>query len=307
VPFVSPAWTADVRPTGAPPAAVRAGLAGYAVTPGFIQTMGMRLVGGREFTAADAVASEPVALVNEAFVRQVFGGGEVLDRHLVRSGTSASRDIDIGPIRIVGIVGDVVQARVEDGVRPAIYVPYTQHAGELQVVVRTTIAIEQIGPELRRAAAQFNPLFPVQNLRSMNDRVDATFASPRFRSLVVGAFAGVATLLAALGLYGFLVYSVRCREREFGIRVALGAGRSTALWLVLRQGLTLALAGLCVGLLATPLLSRALATMLYGLEPGDPGTFVAVAVVLVLVCIAACLIPMWRAVRVDPISILKAE
>jgi ABC-type antimicrobial peptide transport system permease subunit len=125
--------------------------------------------------------------------------------------------------------------------------------------------------------------------------------------LVVGAFAGVATLLAALGLYGFLVYSVRCREREFGIRVALGAGRSTALWLVLRQGLTLALAGLCVGLLATPLLSRALATMLYGLEPGDPGTFVAVAVVLVLVCIAACLIPMWRAVRVDPISILKAE
>jgi ABC-type antimicrobial peptide transport system permease subunit len=89
--------------------------------------------------------------------------------------------------------------------------------------------------------------------------------------------------------------------------VALGAGRSTALWLVLRQGLTLALAGLCVGLLATPLLSRALATMLYGLEPGDPGTFVAVAVVLVLVCIAACLIPMWRAVRVDPISILKAE
>lgn len=150
-------------------------------------------------------------------------------------------------------------------------------------------------------------LYPVQNLRSMHDRVDATFASPRFRSLVVGAFAGVATLLAALGLYGFLVYSVRCRERELGIRLALGARRSAAMWLVLKQGLALALAGLFVGLLVTPLLSRTLATMLYGLTPGDPGTFVAVATILVIVCITACLIPMWRAVRVDPISILKAE
>jgi hypothetical protein len=286
----------------------RRSIAGYAVTPGLMETMGTRLVRGREFTSADTSASEPVALVNEAFVRSELAGREPLDSYVVRfdPATSARNDDGI-PTRIVGIVEDVVQARVEDGMQPALYVPHTQHAGELQAVVRTGIVASAIAPDLRRAAARFNPLFPVQNIRTMSDRLDATLSSPRFRSLVVGAFAGAATLLAALGLYGFLAYSVRCRERELGIRAALGASRSSAVLLVLRQGLILTLAGLLVGLLATPVLTYGLATMLYGLKPGDPGTIVNVAGILVSVCAVACLIPLWRAVMVDPITILKAE
>ncbi len=162
-------------------------------------------------------------------------------------------------------------------------------------------------PELHRAAVRFNPRIPPVDLDTMEDRMSATRTTPRFQAMLIGAFALVAMLLAAAGLYGSLAHSVGRRQRELGVRMALGAQRAGVLWMILGQGMRLSMAGLVLGMIATLWFTRALAGFLYEVEPNDPATLLLVGAVLVLVSGAACLAPARRATAVDPVTVLKAE
>jgi predicted lysophospholipase L1 biosynthesis ABC-type transport system permease subunit len=210
-------------------------------------------------------------------------------------------------LRIVGVVEDVVQARVEDGPRSAVYVPYTQFRGALQAIVRTQLPLEAIGPDLRRAVARFNPIEPIRDLRLMRERMGAARADPRFQSALVASFAMVAVLLAAAGLYSSLSHWVERRRRELGLRMALGADRGRVRRMVLGQGLGVALAGLLVGVVGSLLSGRSLAGLLYGVSPGDPLLLFGTALVLLVVATVASFAPARRATGVDPVTALSGE
>ena len=264
--------------------------------------MGTALLQGRGLERLDGPDAEPVTLVNQSFVRTQMGDGDPIGTVVRR--TQGDEEI---PMRIVGVVEDVVQARAEDGPRPAIYVPYTQYRGAAQAVVRTTLPAEVIAPELRRAAARFNPIEPAEDILTMRDRMSATRTTPLFQAMLIAAFALIALMLAAAGLYGSLAHSVGRRQRELGVRMALGADRRGVLWMILGQGMRVSMAGLAVGMICALLFTRVLSGLLYGVQPHDPGTLVMVGTVLVLVSAVACVAPARRATAVDPASVLKAE
>jgi putative ABC transport system permease protein len=223
-------------------------------------------------------------------------------------------------MRIVGVVEDVVQTRVEDGPRPAVYVPYTQ-AGVGQLirwwsVARTERASEDVIPELRAslAGSEMRPrallsagALSEPDVGTMADRIARTQITPRFQSLLIGAFALVALLLAAAGLHGSLAHSVRRRQRELGVRIALGADRSSVLRMVMGQGMRLSVIGLALGIVGTMAMTRVLTSFLYDMRPYDPPTLLGVAAVLLLVCAAACFAPARRATTIDPVRVLQAE
>ena len=211
------------------------------------------------------------------------------------------------PVRIVGVVEDVVQARVEDGPQPAIYVPYTQYQGALQAIVRTPLPVDAIAPDLRRAVARFNPIEPVRDMLGMRDRMGAARANPRFQSALIASFAVVAVLLAATGLFSSLSHCVGRRRREPGLRMALGADRGRVVRLVLGRNLALALAGLLVGMVGAFASGKVLAGFLYGVNPNDPTLIFAAGTALLFVTVLASVAPPRRATAVDPVTVLKSQ
>jgi predicted permease len=300
LPFQAPSWSPVVSVPGDAPGTVREDVAGYAITPGFFATMGTRVLVGREFGRLDGPDAERVVIVNTAFVQAALRGRDPVGTTLGMLESGASVDV-----RVVGVVEDVIQSRADEGARPAIYVPYTQHAGPIRAVVRTSRPADAIGPELRRAAANFNPLVPLQDLGSMRDRIAFSRTSPRFRAFLTGSFALSALVLAAFGLYGTLAQSVGRQNRELGVRMALGARRGRVLAMVVRKGLRLTMAGVAAGTVAALLVSRVLGGFLYGVESRDPMTIVSVALLLGLVAVAASLGPARAATAVDPASVLR--
>ncbi len=279
------------------------------VTPEYLETLGIEVLQGRGIERQDGPDAEYVVLVNESFVRTQLEGGDPINMLVRRATEGPGAGDDLLPMRIVGVVEDVVQGRAEEGSRPAIYIPYTQ-ADLTQLVtrwsvVRTELPTDVIVPELRRALGEID-LLP-QNLSTMRDRMSATRTTPLFQAMLIGAFAFVAMLLAAAGLYGSLAHTVRRRQRELGIRMALGADRTTVLRMVLSQGMRVSITGLAVGMMGTLALARVLSGFLYDMEPYDPVTLLGVGAVLVLVSAAACLAPARRATAVDPVTVLKAE
>jgi ABC-type antimicrobial peptide transport system permease subunit len=212
-------------------------------------------------------------------------------------------------MRIVGVIEDVVQARPEDGARPAIYIPYGQadlpQLASMWSVARTGLPPASVVPELRRAVAEAGSL--AQNVATMEGRMAESRATPRFQTVLLGAFAAVAMLLAAAGLHGSLSHAVRRRQRELGVRIALGADRGSVMRMVLAQGLRVSVVGLAIGIAGTLGLSRLLAAFLYEMEPYDPVTLLGVTVVLILVSAIACVAPARRATSIDPVRVLSAE
>jgi predicted permease len=301
LPFQAPSWAPRLLFEGDAPGTWREGIAGYAITPEYFATLDAARLSGRWFDRSDRGETEAVAIVNESFVRIHLGGREPLDFVVRRS------DLGATPVRIVGVVEDVVQARVEDGPRPAIYVPYTQFKGALQAVVRTPLPSEVIAPDLRRAVARFNPIEPIRDLLPMRERMGAARADPRFQAALIAAFAIVAVLLAAAGLYSSLSHWVGGRRRELGLRMALGADRNRVRRMVLGQGLGVAAAGLLVGIGGALWASRALTGLLYGVSPNDPLLLFSTAVVLLVVAAVASLAPARRATAVDPATVLSSE
>jgi predicted permease len=309
VPFQAPTWAPRILLPGDEPEVVREGIAGYAVTPSYLETMGIDVVTGRGLGAEDGPDAERVVLVNEAFVRSQFDGGDA-------PGMMITRDSEVGDVargliamRIVGVVEDVVQTRAEDGPRPAVYLPYTQAPAypllQWWPVIRTNRATEEVIPELRASltGTQFTP----ENLSTMANRAGLTQITPRFQSMLIGALALVALLLAAAGLHGSLAHAVRRRQRELGVRMALGADRSSVLRMVMRQGMSLSAIGLALGLVGSLAMSRVLVSFLFDVQPWDPATLLAVAIILLLVCAVACFAPAQRATAVDPVRVLQAE
>jgi putative ABC transport system permease protein len=203
----------------------------------------------------------------------------------------------------------VVQGRTEDGPRAAIYIPYGQaDARQLLsfwTVVRTDLPADVVGPELRAVISQQRRVS--MDMGTMTDRARIARGTPRFQAMLIGAFAIVALLLAALGLHGSLAHSVRRRQRELGVRMALGADQASVLGMVLGQGMRVAAVGLLLGLVGTLALSRVLSSFLFGMKPYDPLTLAGMAVVLLLVSLTACLLPARRATSVDPVRVLQAE
>ena len=212
-------------------------------------------------------------------------------------------------MRIVGVVEDMVQSRAENGPQPAVYVPYTQFGWPIaQLVVRSELPADLIIPELRRAvSAGVSSMVPLQELGMMTDRMTATRATPRFQASLVGAFATVALLLAAAGLYGAMTHLVGRRQRELGVRMALGADRADVLRMVLAQGLWVCGGGLTIGILIALLTTRLLSELLYEVNPNDPISFLLGTAVFILVSALACLGPARRATAVDPAIVLQAE
>jgi putative ABC transport system permease protein len=177
----------------------------------------------------------------------------------------------------------------------------------MNLVLEVSRPLPSLLPAIRSSVVAIDPGLPIVQMRTMEDVIGASLTRQRFLSLLLGIFAGVALLLAAIGTYGVLSYMVSERHREIGIRMALGAANSQVVGLVLKQGVTIAIIGIVVGVAGALALSRITQTLLYGVDPADPLTFGAVVGVIALVAVAACLIPMRRATRVDPLTAIRAE
>jgi predicted permease len=304
LPFYSPQWAPWVLLPGEASDHRRKGTAGYMVTPNFFDVAEIPFVAGRAFSSTDGPGASNVAIVNQEFVRAHLTGQDPIGLPIrFRNG-----DDTFTELQIVGVVGNVVQTRAEEGPRPAIYVPYTQSDwSTANVVVRSDRDLTTLALELRQAAAQFSPYVPVRNLRSMTSRIRVVRTAPRFQALLLGSFATVALLLAAVGLYGSLAHAVGRRTREMGIRMALGAPRLGIFRLVLNQGLTVTAAGLAFGLAGAVLLTRLLRSFLFEVEALDAVSFTGAVVVLMLVAVLAIVVPARRATSVDVVGSLRAE
>jgi putative ABC transport system permease protein len=302
LPFQAPSWAPRLLLDGDAPDTWREGIAGYAVTPEYFTTLGIARVSGRGFDRSDRGDTEGVAIVNQTFVHTQLGGRDPIDLVLRRSDMLGEV-----PVRIVGVVEDVVQARPEDGPRSAMYVPYTQFRGALQAIVRTPLPPDAIAADLRRAVAEFNPIEPVRDMQTMEDRMGAARATPRFQSALISGFALVAVLLAASGLYSSLSHWVGRRRQELGLRMALGAQRSDVQTMVLGQGLGVAVVGLLVGVAGALASGRALSGLLYGVSPYDPVLLLVTGVVLLVVALVASYAPARRATAVDPSTVLNSQ
>jgi predicted permease len=304
LPFQAPVLSFRAAPADQPSDASVAAIAGYAVTPTFFATAKTPVVRGRAFDSSDQPDSRRVAIVNEQFARAAFGKRDPIGQRLrLQDAPSGSSDLEV-----VGVVGDVVQARVEDGMQPAIYVPYTQAFAPLNVLAATRRDQEALGPEIRRSLAEAGlRMAPVLGVTSMQNRIAESLSTPRFQLLIIAAFAGVAVLLAAIGLYGTLAFTVRSRVREIGIRMAMGATQRQIFELVMRQSGRVLGAGLTAGLLAALGLTRLLQGFLYRVSPLDPLAFLVALLIVVVAVVIASIHPAGRAARVDPNSSMRTD
>lgn len=276
----------------------------YGVSPGYLEAMGIPLRRGRAFTEQDRAGAPGVVIVSESFARHRFPGRDPIGQRVHVGRT------DLPWYTIVGVAGDVKQASLAASQSDAVYVPESQWYfadRAMSLVVRTRRAGAAQVPAIRRAVWSVDPDQPIVRVATMSELLAATGADRRFGLVVFGAFALVAAALAATGIYGVLAGGVTERTREIGVRAALGASRSSILGLVVRQGMALAGLGAVLGLVGAAAASGALATMLFGVSRLDLVTYGGVLALLAVVSGGACLIPAWRAARVDPAITLRVE
>jgi putative ABC transport system permease protein len=269
----------------------------------YFRTMNIGLLRGRVFTEHDTANSPQVMVVSNAFVRQYFPNEEPIGRRIVFDGNDKTAR------EIVGVVADVRRNGLDVNVQPEMYVSHVQKPERrLNVVIRPEAEDAlQLAQAARAEVKAFDPNQIIWRTQTLDQLLSTSVAPRRFNMLLLGIFAGVALVLAAVGLYGVMSYSVSWRTREIGIRMALGARRADVLRLVVRQGMTMTLIGLALGLVGAFSISRVLRGLLHGVSPTDPLTFVAVSIVLLVVALLACLVPARRATRVDPIIALRTE
>ncbi len=275
-----------------------------AVGPDYFRTMGMPLIAGREFTPADNLAAPKVAVVNEAFVRHFLPNQNPLGHRFAAGGGNVQPDIEI-----VGVVKDAKYTDIREVPPRALYLPYRQNKqqGSLYFYVRTAIDPQQIAGQIRREVAALDPNLPIQDLKTMQAQIEENLFAERLLSSLTGSFAGLATLLAAIGLYGVLAYNVSRRTREIGIRMALGAAAGHVRGLVVREVAIMLGIGTAIGFAAAASAGALIRSQLYGLEFWDPAIYASAAVVLWLIALAAAYIPTRRATHVDPMIALRDE
>ncbi len=271
------------------------------ITPGYLQAMGISLVSGRDIDATDRAGTPDVILVSESVARKFWPGESAVGKKLGYPWPSPW-------LTIVGVVGDVKQDSLNSTRTMAVYRPFAQAPiASMTVVMRTTADPGVIANLLRKTVGELDPTVPVSDVTAMEQVLAGAMARPRFAAILLTAFATVALLLGAIGIYGVIAYAVSQRTREIGVRMALGATPGDALWMVIRRGAWLTVAGLAVGTVAALGATRMLSGLLYGVSATDPVTFGGVALALAMVAVVACYIPARRATRVDPTVALRAD
>jgi putative ABC transport system permease protein len=284
----------------------------HAVSPGYFRTLGLALRRGREFDQRDRAGAPYVAIVSEALVRAHFANEDPLGQRVILGyGNDATGDQEIA-YEIVGVVGDVRHRGPQRDPDPEIYTPFAQTPWSFgQFVVQTSAPSSALVAAARAAIAAVDPEVPVARVHTMDALLADTVAQERFRLRLLVAFAALAVTLAAVGIYGVMAYAVTQRTSEIGIRMALGADRRSVLWLVLRQGMTLTLVGVALGLAGAlagaRMLGAVLEPLLFQVKLNDAATYGGVAAALTLVALAACAVPALRATRVDPLVALRYE
>ena len=273
-------------------------------TPGYFTTMGLRLLRGRGIEATDQTDTEPVVVVNEEFVRENFPNEEVLGARI-----QVTASFGYGPElwRVVGVVGNV--RRSMSGRHTAeVYPPHTQYGpGFMQVHLRARPEVGSLVAAIRAEVRQLDPNLVLRGFETVAEAKRRDTANTRFFLSLVTMFAGVAIVLAGVGLYGVVAFLVSQRTREIGIRMALGARRGSVTKMVLQQGLRPTVAGVILGVVIARYGGRVMEDLLFGVEPNDPLVIAGVSVLVLLVATAATLIPARRATRVDPTVALRVE
>ena len=274
------------------------------VSPDYFHVMRIPLLQGRFFSEQDSPSNPNTAIISETLARRYFPNADPIGRQM-RFGFPPDSNVSR---EIVGVVGDVRDVALSRKPGPMMYVPFAQaplYGGE--VVVRSSLSASSVAAGIRQAVHSIDKNLPVTDVESFPDALGASVTQERFRTLLLSSFSGIALILAAVGIFGVISYSASQRTHEIGIRMALGARRRDVLRLILGQGAKLALLGLGAGVVAALLLTRLMASLLYGVSATDPLTFGAVAVVLLGVAVTACYIPARRAMRVDPMVALRHE
>jgi putative ABC transport system permease protein len=274
------------------------------ISPDYFKAMSIPVLKGRAFDERDRENALPVVIVNETFARRFFPGEDPVGKAIIpgEGGDPVTR-------QVVGVVGDVRHAGLDAEKTPEYYVPYEQADVDTMTVVARTASGNpmSVAGALRGVVAAMDKEQPVYNIRPMTQLLDESVARRRFNMMLLGGFALLALLLASIGIYGVISYSVAQRTREIGIRIALGAQIGDVIKLILKQGLALALAGLAAGLVVAFFVTKLMSSLLFGVGATDPVTFASVALILFFVALLACYIPARRAASVDPNVALRYE
>jgi len=273
----------------------------------YFQVMQIPLRAGREFTPLDREGQPLVAIVNEEMVREFFPHEDPIGVRICWAG-------DVGPARwmtVIGVVGDVKHSGLNQPTDPAVYTPFSQSDERwrrfMTLVIRARDASPGLVEDVKRQIWSLDGQIPVDDVHAMDELIAVSLAQQRFNMLLLGLFAALALILAAVGIYGAMAYAANQRTHEIGIRTALGAQRRDVLWLVMRDGAKIALFGIASGIAGALALTHLMASLLFEVKPTDPATFAGVAILLAFVVLAACYIPARRAMRVDPMVALRYE
>jgi putative ABC transport system permease protein len=273
----------------------------YRTTTGYFSAMSIPLLEGRLLSGEDDQEHAPVAVINQTMAESLWPGEDPIGKRIWSGAGNLTRSI-------VGVVADVYQYGLDSEKTMQLYVPYAENAGRnMTLVIRSGVDPARLVPAVRAQVFGIDKDQPVYGVQTMDEVLADSMASRRFSMNLMALFAGIALVLAAIGVYGVISYSVAERTHEFGIRLALGATRSAVMWLVIRQGMTRTLGGLAAGLAGSLLLTRLMAGLLFGVNARDPGTLAVTAALLTIVALLACHIPARRATNTDPANALRCE
>jgi putative ABC transport system permease protein len=272
------------------------------VSPGYFGVIGMPLKRGRDFTARDDERAVGVVVVNEAFARRFFSNREVIGQRITTAGRTDK------PQEIIGVVGDVIDDDFSPVAPPYLYAAYAQDSRtEMGIVVRTAGEPTSIAAAVRKEVTNLDPTQPVFYFKTIERIAHEWNAPERIMTVMMSVFAGIALLMAVVGLYAVMAYAVLQRTHEIGVRLALGAQARNILRLIAGQGLKLTLIGLALGLAGALALTRVMSPLLYRVSAVDPTTFILISLLLLCVALLACWLPARRATKVDPMIALRGE